>query len=152
MRTVRRIESVDFFRVVAILAVIVTHTEPFENKATRVGEAFDLATQVNQLARFAVPFFFVTSGFFWGRKVSHANRIIESSMTMSKKLVIVFCAWSVIYLLPFHLEDILQNGPLSIVKLTYWKVLRMANDPIAVLFQGTKLVFDSIQWHLLTEP
>lgn len=52
----RRIKSIELFRVISIIAVILIHTTPFSASGP-LGERLDLATILNQLARFAVPFF-----------------------------------------------------------------------------------------------
>ena len=64
--THERLVSLDACRVVAIFAVIVLHTMPFYG--TRLLGGFDgyIAAALNQGARFAVPFFFLASGFFFG--------------------------------------------------------------------------------------
>lgn len=134
-----RIESVDVVRVIAILAVIAIHTTPFETEGAPLGTAFDLATQVNLLARFAVPFFFVVSGFFWGTKIHGGNRIAESSKKMSKRILTIFGAWSLIYLLPFNPATIAEQGSFGFVKIVYWNLSSIANDPIRFLFQGSSV-------------
>ena len=64
-----RINSVETCRVIAIIAVIILHAEPFrygcEENEIYKQYAFII---FNQLSRFAVPFYFIISGFFWGKK------------------------------------------------------------------------------------
>ena len=55
----KRLQSVDVMRVIAITAVIAIHTIPFTPPSVPIGQSFDLATVVNGLARFAVPLFFI---------------------------------------------------------------------------------------------
>jgi surface polysaccharide O-acyltransferase-like enzyme len=52
-------------RTVAIIAVIIIDTAPFADRPGNVDNHLDGATIVNQLARFAIPFFLVVSGYFW---------------------------------------------------------------------------------------
>ena len=59
-----RIRSVDVFRVLAIAAVIALHTAPHAGPDA-VGSRFDARTVWDQLERFAVPLFFMLSGYFW---------------------------------------------------------------------------------------
>ncbi len=69
-----RIESVDVFRLIAIVAVIAIHTSPFHVDVDGENEAYMYADMIiNQLSRFAVPFFYVTSGYFWGLKVRKSS-------------------------------------------------------------------------------
>lgn len=56
-----RIESVDIFRLIAIVAVITIHTSPFRADVIIESEAYKYLDVIfNQLSRFAVPFFFVS--------------------------------------------------------------------------------------------
>ena len=59
-----RIQSVDVFRVLAIAAVIALHTAPHTGPDA-VGLRVDVRTVFDQLERFAVPLFFMLSGYFW---------------------------------------------------------------------------------------
>jgi len=58
----KRIASIDGFRSIAIMAVIVIHTQPFWTERFIFGEL--PAIIVNQTARFAVPFFLLFPAFF----------------------------------------------------------------------------------------
>lgn len=65
MRDKSRIESVDLFRLLAIFCVIMIHAKPFLG-STLFGCGVNnyLGIFINQISRFAVPFFFTISGFF----------------------------------------------------------------------------------------
>ena len=133
-----RIDSVDSFRVLAILAVIVIHTVPFGYGESAVGEAFDLATVANQLARFAVPFFFVVTGFFWGKKTGTRAQTFDASIKMSKRLATLFVFWSLIYILPFNPVSIVHQGPIALARGIGANVQAMVDHPFRLLFEGTK--------------
>ncbi|MDB5963417.1 MAG: hypothetical protein JWP59_4711, partial [Massilia sp.] len=126
-----RIKSVDVARVCAIVAVIAIHTVPFENAGSPVGSTLDLATVINQVARFAVPLFFILSGYFWAQKITDARHIDGVSLTMAKRLLLLFGTWSLIYLLPFNLIDFLADGILGPVKQIYWNVASVARAPFS---------------------
>jgi surface polysaccharide O-acyltransferase-like enzyme len=132
-----RIESIDLFRVIAIAAVIVIHTTPF-NASGLIGNQVDAATLVDQLARFAVPFLFILSGFFWGSKVEAKEKLKGTTLVMAKRILFLFLAWSVIYLLPTNLLASFDFGVLGPVKKVVWNLNSAANRPWNTLFQGTK--------------
>lgn len=62
-----RVHSIDAARAVAMVAIVVIHTEPFGG----LGAAGNAAHFVlDALARFAVPFFFLTAGYLFAVKVA----------------------------------------------------------------------------------
>lgn len=133
-----RIESVDVLRLIAIIAVIVIHTTPFEALSLPHGNAFDWATVLNQAARFAVPVFFVLSGYFWATKFNDAREVSAPSLKMAKRIAILFGGWSVIYLFPFDIFNAFSFGVLGPIKVTYWNLLNAADRPLTTLLAGTK--------------
>ena len=64
-----RIQSIDTFKGLAILGVIVIHTEPFlAIQAIRVKSYwYYLGNALQQISSFAVPFFFVAAGYFFSQ-------------------------------------------------------------------------------------
>ncbi|MCM3668084.1 acyltransferase [Mesobacillus maritimus] len=62
----KRIDSFDFIKFFAILFVVCIHTKPFSG--FMISETIDLNLLIDVFARFAVPFFFVTSGFLISQK------------------------------------------------------------------------------------
>lgn len=143
MSQMSRLQGVDFFRVLAIVAVIAIHTQPFADG--KLGDDVDASLVANQVARFAVPFFFILAGFFWGRKVEEARGDFRPTISTIKKLAIVFAAWSLIHLLPFNIVAALEHGPLGPIKSVYWNISGALNDPVDTLFRGT-------QYHLWFLP
>jgi surface polysaccharide O-acyltransferase-like enzyme len=135
---VSRIKSVDVMRVVAILAVIAIHTVPFHIPSSPLGERLDAATIVNQLARFAVPLFFVLSGYFWAQKFKSGEQIAAVSATMGKRLLFLFAAWSVIYIFPTNLSELPAPGVVGVLKQAYWNVASVVRAPFSASLQGTK--------------
>ncbi len=78
--------GIDFFRIIAALLVITVHTSPLEDVS---GIADFLLTRV--IARTAVPFFFMTSGFFILDNAKKAVRAI-------KNLLVIYFISTVIYI------------------------------------------------------
>ncbi|QSW99863.1 acyltransferase [Haloterrigena alkaliphila] len=60
-----RIYSIDSMRIVAMAFVVAIHTDPFRGLGA-YGNTLNFL--IDSTARFAVPFFFVTSGYFFARK------------------------------------------------------------------------------------
>ncbi len=133
-----RNQGVDALRTLAIIAVIAIHTTPFESPASPIGRAFDLATVINQSARFAVPFFYVVSGYYWARKVSEAGQVTRPTLQMVRRIGFLWLVWSAIYLLPFNIVDALQHGALGPLKVVYWHLAQALDKPLIALLEGTR--------------
>lgn len=135
-----RIVSVDVFKLLAITAVIAIHTEPFRGSVPGDSNSWQyLSVLINQLARFAVPFFFVISGYFWGTKIKNGVSVASVSISLAKRICLIFAAWSVIYALPYNLSSIVEFGPLGPIKVAYWNLLNLSKNPVTLVMQGTKV-------------
>ncbi len=132
-----RIASADVVRVLAILAVIAIHTTPFESAAWPIGQRLDLATLVNQAARFAVPFFLVVAGYFWGMRVAEAGQVRGPTLGVVRNSLVLWLAWSLVYLLPVNLFDALALGVLGPLKVIYWNAALVLRRPMVALLEGT---------------
>jgi surface polysaccharide O-acyltransferase-like enzyme len=80
--------SLDALRLLAALEVIVLHV-PFDALPSLVGIALRLQ------ARWAVPFFFIVSGYFLARRLAEPGR--EDVRPMIYRLLWIFALWSLIY-------------------------------------------------------
>lgn len=129
-----RIESVDVFRFLAIAAVVVIHTEPFKQQ-----NADALYVFINVLARFAVPFFFVISGYFWGVKIRNSDSPVSISFDMAKKISIILVAWSAFYILPDKVDHILHVTWVEYFQEIYRKISIIVHHPKTVYMRGTKV-------------
>lgn len=131
-----RLDAVECLRVVGSVAVIVIHATPF-NADGRLGVAWNAATMANQLARFAVPAFFVLAGFFWGVRVPEADAPDPVTRRMVARLLLLFAAWSLVYVLPFDgalfAGDVPQAWLGQLGRNARW----IATHPGTVLLQGT---------------
>lgn len=134
-----RLQSVDVMRVVAIVAVIVIHTVPFADQPALVGNSLDAATAANQVARFAVPFFFVMSGYFWAHKIEADRGVYAPTVKMAKRIFALLIAWSFIYLLPTNVIRSFALGHFGPIKQLYWNVMAVGVRPFTVALQGTKV-------------
>ena len=134
-----RIEGVDVIKIIAITAVIVIHAAPFAGMASHGDIYRNLEIFLNQLSGFAVPFFFIVSGYFFGVKERRDNsKTIKHTIDTTKRLLFIFLAWCLIYLLPYNIGAIYQYGMGGPLKVAYWNFLNLMTDPIRVILHGTK--------------
>ncbi len=98
----QRNNSIESLRFIAAFAVICIHYFYAKDK--------QLTLVVNQWARFAVPFFFVVSGYFLAEKLKKNDRP-KVYFQFIKKLLILYVAWQIIYFLnPSHHGEIYIRG------------------------------------------
>ncbi len=133
------IQSVDFFRVLAIVFVIAIHAPPFDSPSTPLGNHLDAGTLIYILARFAVPFFFVMSGYFWAEKIDREKDITKTTLNTISRALVMLLAWSVIYLLPTNLDLWREFGMETPIKGILFNLEKAASAPITTLMQGTKI-------------
>jgi surface polysaccharide O-acyltransferase-like enzyme len=130
-----RIQSVDIFRVLAIAAVIALHTAPHTGPGA-VGLHFDIRTLCDQLERFAVPLFFILSGYFWAGRCRDGACCWTAGLALARRVFVLFVAWSVIYFLVTAAEAAWSMGSLA-------AGFRAAARPLpglpTLLLQGTKV-------------
>jgi surface polysaccharide O-acyltransferase-like enzyme len=136
----KRIQSIDVFRLVAIAAVIAIHTSPFELDDLGHNKTYQyLYITISQLTRFAVPFFFVISGYLWGTKARNESNLIPYSLKMARRIVVIYLVWSCIYLLPYqNIAAAFDYGLLGPLKVAYWKLGSQMQHPLTLFMQGTR--------------
>jgi len=123
-----------------MVAIIAIHTTPFDFGSSNEIEKYEyLAVIINQFARFAVPYFFIISGYFWGVKVRNGSDPLASALGMAKRIGIIFLAWCVIYLLPFNVSAILKNGVLVTILDSLRNIEKLIRHPLILFMQGTKI-------------
>ncbi len=96
----KRINSIESVRFIAAFAVICIHY--FNEKGNSL-------LIVNQISRFAVPFFFVVSGFFLAEKLKKEDKFIVY-WKYFKKLLFLYLAWQLIYFINPPRGDIYIYG------------------------------------------
>lgn len=109
-----RVETIDAVRVLAMFAVIQIHT-PWHGGTGDL--TLDTATLLDQIARFAVPFFFVISGYFWSAGSTATGDYWARSVTISKRALLIFLFWSLIYGIDNSVKIIRHEGFTSLFKL-----------------------------------
>ena len=121
-----RIASIECGRFLAIVAVMMIHSSPFANPfdPTLWSEPFYLylGGAINQLCRFAVPFFFLCSGFFLQPKLEGAGRW-GALWRYCRPLLLLWVSWSLLYLLiPFNPLAAADSGYLAAMA-PQWQML-----------------------------
>lgn len=133
-----RIQSVDALRSIAIFAVIAIHTTPFKTQSLPISDTLNIAIVINQLARFAVPFFFILSGYFWAGKFSKTDEIFGPTVALAKRTAILFFAWSLIYLLPWGTFNSIGRNSAELSEALKLNISNVLENPFTALTQGTK--------------
>jgi surface polysaccharide O-acyltransferase-like enzyme len=125
------IASLELGRVVAILAIIGLHCQMALSYAL-IDEVPWVGYVLNQAARFAVPLFFLISGYLIQPKLTLSPWSTLTSY--SKPLLKVWLTWSIISLLmPFNLGKVMEVGYLA-EREGYWGFLM--STPLNSLFEG----------------
>lgn len=127
----KKIQSIELGRVIAILAIAAMHCQMFLtywqfDENPWIGYVF------NQSTRFAVPLFFLISGYLIQPKLVAAP--LETLQRYVSPLLRVFIVWSVITLvMPFNLGTVVESGYLA-ERQGYWGYL--AQSPLNSLLEG----------------
>jgi surface polysaccharide O-acyltransferase-like enzyme len=133
-----RFQAVDVFRVLAILAVIALHTARHEGPGA-AGNAFDAATFLNQVERFAVPLFFILSGYFWSAKCHGRDDYLGCSLTLAKRVLLLFVAWCAVYFLLAELDTMRRLGIAGAIADWTGRLAARRGGYATLLLQGSKV-------------
>lgn len=94
----KRLISIDILRVMSILAVLLIHTTTRILEVTHYNlYAYPLTLFLNQIARFAVPLFFLISGFVLELSAGPEINYFEYFKRRFSKIVFPYVFWSLIY-------------------------------------------------------
>ncbi|WP_321463078.1 acyltransferase family protein [uncultured Vibrio sp.] len=131
MGTNKKIASLEFARIIAMLAIVGLHCQ----MALTYWHWDDVpwvGYMLNQMSRFAVPLFFLISGYLIQPKLSTIP--IETVKRYSKPLIRIWVVWSVICLLvPFQWQTVSEAGYLA-ERQGYWDYLMLS--PINSFLEG----------------
>jgi surface polysaccharide O-acyltransferase-like enzyme len=133
-----RLQAVDVFRVLAILAVIALHTARHEGPGA-VGTAFDAATFLNQAERFAVPLFFILSGYFWSARCHGRADFLRCSLALSGRVMMLFLVWCTVYFLVAEADTLDRLGLPGALALWLARLGQMRGGYATLLLQGAKV-------------
>lgn len=89
--------AIDLMKFIMSICVVAIHTGPLTNCENRV-----ITQLYNCIVAYAVPFFFISAGFFLGRKFDHGGCAedyhIAPILAYLKKIVSMYATWTVLYL------------------------------------------------------
>lgn len=97
--------AIDVTKFICSILVVAIHVSPLG-----FGDNMGLANYVIQqyIARIAVPFFFIASGFFLYKKSAYENFDINITKNYALKLLRLYIIWSIIYL-PLYIKKFLLS-------------------------------------------
>lgn len=126
-----KIASLELMRIIAILAIIVIHTQLFIDFPSSDGQPW-LANIANQLGRFAVPLFFIISGFFIAPKLLSSPLLVMRQYNLP--LLRIWLIWTAIcLLLPSNIHAVMTDGYLN-ERIGYWDFLLLT--PLNSILEG----------------
>lgn len=137
-----RLASLESLRVLAILAVISQHTVPAEMFIGLGAVVNILVCLLEPIQRFAAPFFFMVSGYWFGKATQSGMPATVILRSYTKRLLPLFIAWSIISTFvpstPNWWHDVAAYG---ILRPLYWQSLQTMNwitlHPLGLLWFGT---------------
>jgi surface polysaccharide O-acyltransferase-like enzyme len=145
-----RIPSVETFRVAAMVSVIMIHTGFADHLQSLGGKHGFLALLTSQMWWFAVPFFFLTSGYFYGNAMQRGADCKLLLYRYSTVLLPIFLIWLLIYtVVPTNWpEAIVQHGFVqAVVAAAVTNLNAMASHALYAIQRGLLPV-----WHLWFIP
>ncbi len=95
---------VDLMKFLCAILVVAIHVPPLTSISPLLNSVL-----VNYIAKLAVPFFFVASGYFLFRKTEYDNFNISVPLAYSKRILKLYLRWSAIYLVPSFYYTVLKN-------------------------------------------
>lgn len=127
----KKIHSIELGRLIAIFAILAMHCQMFLTY-WQIDETPWFGYIFNQATRFAVPLFFLISGFLIQPKLCDAPQ--KTLRAFCTPLLRIFIVWSVICLaMPFNLGVVMEHGYLA-ERQGYWGFL--AQTPVNSLLEG----------------
>lgn len=125
-----RLVGIDLGRILAACAVISIHGLTIY-PASGVAEL--PAGVFVALCRFAVPFFFVASGYFYARRIRQGTAPSAAFRAFSGRLLTLYGFWSLVYFVDPPLRAIADNG---IIGAYGTRLEDLASRPVHALFVG----------------
>ncbi len=131
MKNPHKIASLELGRLCALFAIIALHSQIFMTYLL-VDDVPVFGYAFNQLTRFAVPFFFILSGYLIQPKLSTSPR--KTLKQYSSPLLKIWLVWSALCLaMPFNWQRAATDGYL-IERTGYWNWL--TQNPLNTLMEG----------------
>jgi surface polysaccharide O-acyltransferase-like enzyme len=135
----QRQAGIDTVKGLAILPVVYVHAGVFAGSDYEGTAPFWVNEVLSQVARYAIPVFFLTTGYLFGRSVERGATPKDLLKSYSIKLLRAFFAWSAIYLLALGaLRVVTRRDPSAFPAYVGRKLGELAADPATALLQGTQ--------------
>lgn len=134
-----RLNSIDTISVFGIFAVICIHLQTFRWGIFHGSPPYEqMAFFINQGARFAVPFFFASSGYYYGKILGKGVEPLTLFLMYARKLIYIFLAWSIVYaLVPGGgIGAVVQQGLIQSVAAQLAETFK--SNPLSLAWGGTK--------------
>ncbi len=93
--------SIDIAKFVCAVLVVAIHTTPLIDINVHLDNAL-----CSYLTRLAVPFFFITAGYFCFRKTSYSEFDFHIPFRQALKILKLYLLWTVIYFIPLLYRDV----------------------------------------------
>ena len=141
----QRISSLDAARIVAMLFVVMIHTDPFAG-VNAYGNMVTFA--IKTTGRFAVPFFFLTSGYLFALKIQSSDRDPTDYVKNRAAMIASFYVFGLVLAAPTFLAGRLVRAAIDGRSLGETTVESLAEftDPVAQFYYGTSV--SDILWFL----
>lgn len=131
MKKPHKIASLELGRLFALFAIIALHSQIFMTYLL-VDDVPVFGYAFNQLTRFAVPFFFILSGYLIQPKLSTSP--FNTLKHYSSPLIKIWLVWSLLCLaMPFNWQRVATDGYLA-ERTGYWNWL--TQNPLNALMEG----------------
>lgn len=105
---------VDVVKLVCAVLVICIHTNPLSSYSKALNFVL-----VNYFARIAVPFYFITSGYFLFRKTDLKNFKPQITLNWAKRIFSMYLFWTIIYF-PLSVYSVFKKGENIISAMAEW--------------------------------
>ena len=134
-----RIQSIDTLKGLAILSVVIIHTEPFLAIPQIKVHWYYLGQILQQTSSFAVPFFFVSAGYFYSKGLTN-DGLASRWRKYVTKLALALAVWILIDAF-FGNHWLAQLREAGSIKPLIWNLLAVpsfaAHSPDLFFFRGT---------------
>lgn len=126
--------GIDVFKLVAAILVVLLHAIETTN---------DFACEVKFVfTRFAVPFFFITSGFFFCKGLERVEDKKRYFYKYEKNLIKLFSVWSLLIYGPFTISDYIRNNSSA----SAFKIILLLVRRIFVIGSGPYWYIVALMW------
>lgn len=149
-----RVASIESFRVLAIFAVILSHTGFVTDLSQLAGESLAVVLTGYLVWWVGVPYFFITAGYFFRQSVLQDNNPIAQLRRYVAPLVWIFIGWMCLYIVvpPNWPGEVLHHGlwqtfystalkNVQLITTDHIKLILMGHRPIYHLWFLPALVF-----------